>query len=144
MRIDTCIRCIPHKGHVGSIEKENNITVVYTKEAETADTYIEKATHELSRNYRVEVATSDRMEQIIIAGNGAARLSANEFRKQVDAAVAAMRDLMEEYALREKPSAKLAQGRIVGLDAPENNNHLQTKTRSLGSLFVLLSAKGTI
>ena len=107
------------KGHVGSIEKVNNITVVYTKEAETADTYIEKATHELSRNYRVEVATSDRMEQIIIAGNGAARLSANEFRKQVDAAVAAMRDLMEEYALREKPSAKLAQGRIVGLDAPE-------------------------
>ena len=107
------------KGHVGSIEKVNNITVVYTKEAETADTYIEKATHELSRNYRVEVATSDRMEQIIITGNGAARLSANEFRKQVDAAVAAMRDLMEEYALREKPSAKLAQGRIVGLDAPE-------------------------
>lgn len=107
------------KGHVGSIEKVNNITVVYTKEAETADTYIEKATHELSRNYRVEVAASDRMEQIIIAGNGAARLSANEFRKQVDAAVAAMRDLMEEYALREKPSAKLAQGRIVGLDAPE-------------------------
>lgn len=49
----------------------------------------------------MEVATSDRMEQIIIAGNGAARLSANEFRKQVDAAVAAMRDLMEEYALRE-------------------------------------------
>ena len=107
------------KGHVGSIEKVNNITVVYTKEAETADTYIEKATHELSRNYRVEVATSDRMEQIIIAGNGAARLSANEFRKQVDAAVAAMRDLMEEYALREKPSAKLAQGRIIGLDSSE-------------------------
>ena len=94
----------------------NNITVVYTKEAETADTYIEKATHELSRDYRVEVATSDRMEQLIIAGNGAARLSASEFRKQVDAAVGAMRKLIEEYALRDKPSSKLAEARISGLD----------------------------
>lgn len=104
------------KGGIGSIEKVNNITVVYTKEAETADTYIEKATHELGRDYRVEVATSDRMEQLIIAGNGAARLSASEFRKQVDAAVGAMRKLIEEYALRDKPSSKLAEARISGLD----------------------------
>lgn len=104
------------KGGIGSIEKVNNITVVYTKEAETADTYIEKATHELSRDYRVEVATSDRMEQLIIAGNGAARLSASEFRKQVYAAVGAMRKLIEEYALRDKPSSKLAEARISGLD----------------------------
>ncbi len=100
------------KGHVGSIEKINNITVVYTKEAETADTYIEKTSHELSQNYRVEVATSDRMEQVIIAGNGAARLSANEFKKQVDAAMAAMRELMEKNALVNRSSVKLAQGRI--------------------------------
>lgn len=104
------------KGHVGSIEKVNNITVVYTKEAETADTYIEKASHELSRNYRVEVATSDRMEQVIIAGNGASRLSANEFKKQVDAAMASMRELMEKNLLTNKSSVKLVQGRMIGLE----------------------------
>ncbi len=107
------------KGHMGSVEKVNNITVVYTKEAETADTYIEKASHELSKSYRVEVATSDRMEQAIIIGNGAARLSADEFRKQVDAAIAAMRSLIDEYALRDKSTVKLVQGKITGLDEPK-------------------------
>lgn len=104
------------KGNVGSVDKVNNITVVFTKEAETADTFIEKATHELSRNYRVEVATSDRMEQIIIAGNGAARLSAEEFKKQVNAAMDAMRELIEKNSLVNKPSVKLAEGRKTGLD----------------------------
>ncbi|MDY2951560.1 MAG: translation factor GTPase family protein, partial [Eubacteriales bacterium] len=58
------------KGNTGSVETVNNISVVYTKEAETADSYIERTTHELSKNYRVQVATSDRMEQLIIIGNG--------------------------------------------------------------------------
>ncbi len=104
------------KGHTVSTEKVNNITVVYTKEGETADTYIEKATHDIGKNCRVQVATSDRAEQSIISGNGAARLSANEFRRQVDTAMSAIRDLMDEYALKDKSSIKLVQGRIVGLD----------------------------
>ncbi len=71
------------KGGMGSVEQEGNITVVYTKEAETADTYIEKVSHTLSKNNLVRVATSDGMEQIIIIGSGAFRVSAENFLKEV-------------------------------------------------------------
>jgi predicted RNA-binding protein with PIN domain len=57
--------------------------VVYTKEAETADQYIEKVTHDLAKEHRVTVATSDAMEQLIILGSGAIRLSANEFKEEI-------------------------------------------------------------
>lgn len=59
------------KGNPGSVEKYHNIHVVYTKEAETADMYIEKATYEIAREHRVRVATSDGLEQVIILGHGA-------------------------------------------------------------------------
>ena len=97
------------KGNTGSFEKVNNISVVYTKEAETADSYIERTTHELSKNYRVQVATSDRMEQLIIIGNGAMRISADAFRKEVDRTEAAMRELMAEKA---NGGQKLMDGKI--------------------------------
>ena len=97
------------KGNTGSVETVNNISVVYTKEAETADSYIERTTHELSKNYRVQVATSDRMEQLIIIGNGAMRISADAFRKEVDRTEAAMRDLMAEKA---NGGQKLMEGKI--------------------------------
>lgn len=71
------------KGNHREIERENNITVVYTKEAETADMYIEKTAHDLSKKYRVRVATSDNIEQIIIMGSGALRISAREFYDEV-------------------------------------------------------------
>jgi len=72
------------KGNPGSIEEINrNIHVVYTKEAETADTYIERISHDLSREHRVRVATSDGTEQMIILGNGAYRMSAEELRQEV-------------------------------------------------------------
>lgn len=71
------------KGNVGSVEHINGIDVVYTKEAETADAYIEKVTHELAKNHRVRVATSDGLEQLIILGNGAVRVSALELLKEV-------------------------------------------------------------
>lgn len=61
------------------IENLGGLTVVYTKEAETADQYIEKASHELNKHYRVYVATSDAVEQVIIYGSGAIRLSARDF-----------------------------------------------------------------
>ena len=97
------------KGNTGSVETVNNISVVYTKEAETADSYIERTTHELSKNYRVQVATSDRMEQLIIIGNGAMRISADAFRKEVDRTEAVMRELMAEKA---NGGQKLMEGKI--------------------------------
>ncbi len=84
------------RGNRGEIEKIKNITVVYTKEAETADSYIERATHELSKNHRVRVATSDRLEQLIILGNGALRMSAAELLDDVEAAEDEIRRLIEE------------------------------------------------
>ena len=65
------------------IEKLNNLTVIYTKEAETADQYIEKAAHEFSKKYRVTVATSDAIEQVIVFSAGAIRMSASEFWEEV-------------------------------------------------------------
>ena len=67
------------KKNVGSFEKNDNIYVVYTKEAQTADNYIEKVTHDLAENYRVYVATSDALEQTIVFSTGAMRISAREF-----------------------------------------------------------------
>ena len=81
------------KGNPGSVEHYHNIDVVYTKEAETADQYIEKVTHEMCRkNYRVRVATSDGLEQIIIMGAGAIRVSARELYEEVRAAEEEMRE----------------------------------------------------
>ena len=87
------------KGNVGSAEKIHNINVVYTKEAETADMYIEKTTHQLGRNCRVRVATSDALEQLIILGHGALRVSARAFRQEVDAAEAAIRECLSDTPL---------------------------------------------
>ena len=72
------------KGNPGSVEKYHNIHVVYTKEAETADMYIEKTTYEIAREHRVRVATSDGLEQLIILGHGAVRMSARELRFEID------------------------------------------------------------
>lgn len=71
------------KGGLGEVEKVNGISVIYTKEAETADSYIEKASHTLAKDYNVKVATSDSLEQIIIMGAGAMRISAKDFEKEV-------------------------------------------------------------
>ncbi|MBQ8002548.1 MAG: TetM/TetW/TetO/TetS family tetracycline resistance ribosomal protection protein, partial [Clostridia bacterium] len=71
------------KGNQGSVEQHGNINVVYTKEAETADAYIEKVTHALVKNHRVRVATSDNLEQVIILGNNALRMSAREFFAEI-------------------------------------------------------------
>lgn len=71
------------KGNPGSVEKMGDFSVVYTKEAETADMYIEKAAYDLSKQHRVRVATSDGLEQIIILGGGALRVSASAFEQEV-------------------------------------------------------------
>lgn len=83
------------KGNIGSVEHINGIDVVYTKEAETADAYIEKVTHELAKNHRVRVATSDGLEQLIILGNGAVRVSASEFLKEITDTENKIRDFLK-------------------------------------------------
>ncbi len=72
------------KGHAEEVTDYHNIHVVYTKEAETADQYIEKFAHENGRKYQVTVATSDGLEQIIIRGQGCLLLSARELKEEVD------------------------------------------------------------
>ncbi len=72
------------KGGAGEVLDYHNIHVVYTKEAETADAYIEKVTHEMAGKHPVTVATSDAMEQLIIMGQGAARLSANDLKEEIN------------------------------------------------------------
>ena len=84
------------KGNRGEVEKINGISVVYTKEAETADAYIEKVTHELSKNNRVRVATSDGLEQLIILGSGALRVPASSFLKELSDAKKELEKLIEE------------------------------------------------
>ena len=71
------------KDGLGSIEQYGGLSVVYTKEAETADMYIEKTTHTLAKQYKVRVATSDTLEQVIILGSGARRISALAFQDEV-------------------------------------------------------------
>ena len=73
------------KGNLGEVQKYNNIYVVYTKEAETADMYIEKTVHNMNKKYDVTVATSDGLEQLIIMGQGAKRISSREFMLEVEA-----------------------------------------------------------
>ncbi|MCI8956980.1 MAG: GTP-binding protein [Eubacterium sp.] len=70
--------------HKETIYKHNNVYVVFTKAAETADMYIAKTTHQMANKYRVTVATSDALEQLIIMGHGALRMSAMNFKEEVD------------------------------------------------------------
>ncbi|WP_454969403.1 NYN domain-containing protein [Eubacterium sp.] len=83
------------KGNHREIEKVNNITVVYTKEAETADMYIEKASLDLAKKHKVRVVTSDALEQVIILGNGALRVSSREFQGEVKSAEENIRNIIE-------------------------------------------------
>lgn len=83
------------KGNPGSVERQHGIHVVYTKEAETADMYIEKVTHTLAKEHRVRVATSDGLEQIIILGHGAVRVPARQFREEVAQVERAIREILE-------------------------------------------------
>ena len=78
------------------MEKVNNIDVVYTKEAETADMYIEKVSHTLTKNHKVRVATSDGLEQIIILGGGAIRVTSEELLEEVKASERAIREYLND------------------------------------------------
>ncbi len=88
------------KGNRGEVEKEHGICVVYTKEAQTADAYIEKTARELTKNHRVCVATSDRLEQMIIFGSGAYRIPASQLEKEIENIDKSVRETVEEHNLK--------------------------------------------
>ncbi len=91
------------QGGQGSVQKINNIYVVFTKEAETADQYIEKTVHEIGNQYHVTVATSDRLEQMIILGQGAARMTAKELGEEVE--------LMKQRVREDVEARRMQQGK---------------------------------
>ena len=86
------------KGGERRQEKHGSVDVVFTKEGETADTYIERLTYEMNGKYRVRVATSDRQEQIIALGNGAFRLSASELKGEIERTNLEISSFLKEYA----------------------------------------------
>ena len=97
-------RCVPIlvfdaykvRGGAREVEKYHNLYVVYTREAETADMYIERATHELAREHRTRVVSSDGAEQIIVMGHGALRVSARVFEEEVNAVEKEIREFLEQ------------------------------------------------
>lgn len=95
------------KGNPGSVETVDGVKVVYTKEAQTADAYIERATYELRRERRVRVATSDNLEQVIILGHGATRISAAAFHAEVEAVNGEIAALVEHYNEQNRRSNRL-------------------------------------
>ena len=84
------------KENTGNTQEYYNIHVVYTKEAETADQYIEKFAHQMGRKYKVTVATSDGLEQVIIRGQGCRLLSARELEEEIELAAGAMQEEIQK------------------------------------------------
>ena len=109
------------KGNPGEIFQYHNIHVVYTKEAETADQYIEKTVHEIGRKYNVTVATSDGLEQVIILGQGAQRMSAQGLLEDVE--------MMNQEIRREHLSKVSETGQYLFENLPEHLQHDMEKVR---------------
>ena len=84
------------RGGAREVEQYHNLYVVYTREAETADMYIERATHELAKEHRTRVVSSDGAEQIIVMGHGALRVSARAFEEEVRAVEKEIREFLGE------------------------------------------------
>ena len=85
------------EGYALEIQKYHNIHVVYTKEAETADQYIEKVVHQIGKKYHVTVVTSDGVEQVVTAGQGGTLISSREFKEEVELV---RRQIRKEYESR--------------------------------------------
>ncbi len=95
------------KGNLGEVERENGISVVYTKESQTADAYIEKTAKELTENYHVTVATSDALEQLIIFGSGALRMPAKHLEEELINVENNVRQMVKDNNLKPENSALL-------------------------------------
>lgn len=98
------------KGGNRKNERFNDIEVVYTKEGETADSYIEKTTYEEKGKAYMRVATSDNLEQQIITGNGAFKIEAAEFKKEIEATDEKIREIIEEYNRKSRLNSKVTIG----------------------------------
>jgi predicted RNA-binding protein with PIN domain len=85
------------KENTGAEEEIGSVTVVYTKEGQTADAYIEKTTHERSSDSFVRVVSSDMQEQLMILGSGGFRVSAREFRRECECTVSEIKEAIEGY-----------------------------------------------
>ena len=114
-------------GGTEQVYRYHNIDVIFTKEAETADLYIEKAAHELTKQYAVKVATSDAVEQVIIYGAGAVRLSAMNFYEEVRAAEREMKAtyVADDTDVRQRVGSSLKdelEKALAGTELPEETN----------------------
>ncbi len=85
------------EGGEGSAEQIGGVSVIYTKEKQTADAYIEKTTYEISDEHTVRVVTSDMQEQLIILGSGGLRVSAAEFYEELNSTLALIRQTIENF-----------------------------------------------
>ncbi len=90
------------KGGSGSTEKCGNVTVVYTKEGQTADAYIERFTHESASEKMIRVVTSDLEEQYVVLGNGALRVSIKEFMREIESTTDEINELIDKYKIKSK------------------------------------------
>jgi len=90
------------KGNVGSVIHYNNIDIVYTKEAETADQFIEAVSQQMARDYQIRVATSDGLEQMIILARGATRISARELKREIKEAEREIKVLYESNSSKKR------------------------------------------
>ena len=115
------------RGGRGEVIHVGGIDVIYTKEAETADLYIEKAAHELSKKYKVTVATSDAVEQVIIYGAGAYRMSAQNLLEELLLTKGLMR---EHYEKREAKQAGGILAQMSEEDARALQEHLDNLEES--------------
>ncbi|MGN0710543.1 MAG: NYN domain-containing protein [Anaerovoracaceae bacterium] len=97
------------KGNPGSVEKYHNIYIIYTKESQTADQYIERAVHKMGGDYDITVATSDNLEQMISWGDGAKCISAAQLKEDVEKLNAEMREkfLNNKKEPKNRPFEKL-------------------------------------
>ena len=106
-------------GNIGQAIEYHNIHVVYTKEAETADQYIEKLAHKMGRNHRVTVATSDGLEQLIIRGQGCHLMSARDLKEEVDYV---NQQIRTEYL---EKSTRTTGNKVLDQADPELAEHLE-------------------
>ncbi len=109
---------------VGEVLKYHNIHVVYTKESQTADAYIEKATYTLGKEHPIRVVTSDRAEQLIILGHGALRVPASAFKEEVEAAEGQIAAILAKNNVRSNraQAVKAALERAEKNTAPDTND----------------------
>ena len=109
------------KGHDTEVSEYHNIFVVYTKEAETADSYIEKFAHKNSNKYDITVATSDRLEQMIIMGQGCRALSARSLKEEVQIAVKELRKELDDQNPKEKHTIgdAINFSKVIGIELDE-------------------------